>query len=437
MPPMTDALQEETAEVLGRLVRFDTVNPPGAERPAQEWLAAYLEDAGFETELAGHDPERPNLVARLRADAPDGPVLGYLSHMDTVLASPEDWTHDPWSGEVHDGYLWGRGAIDMKSQTAAEAVAVAHLARSGWRPDRGELRLICVVDEEAGGGVGAQWLTRERPDLARCDWLVNEGAGASMPFGDRRLYGVCCAEKGTFRFAVRTSGTAGHAAVPALGDNALVKLAPVLERLATRRPPYDLTDGPRALLAALGFDPDDAAGAVARIREVEPRLAALVEPTLGITMAPTRIAASEKINVIPARAELKVDCRVPPGMAGEAAMRRIREVVGDDGFEVAFTEEVVGNASPVDSPLMDAIGAWVAENDPDGEVVPVVLPAFSDSRTFRAAFPDCVAYGFFPQRHQSWYETWPMMHAVDERIDVRDLGFAAGFFAGLPRTLLS
>jgi acetylornithine deacetylase/succinyl-diaminopimelate desuccinylase-like protein len=434
---MTDALQEETAEVLGRLVRFDTVNPPGAEREAQEWLGAYLEEAGFEVELAGADPERPNLVARLRGDAPDGPVLGYLSHMDTVLASPEDWTHDPWSGEVHDGYLWGRGAIDMKSQTAAEAVAGAHLARSGWRPGRGELRLICVVDEEAGGGVGAQWLTERRPDLARCDWLVNEGSGAAMPFGDRRLYGVCCAEKGTFRFAVRTTGTAGHAAVPGLGDNALVKLAPVLERLATVRPQYDLTDGPRALLAALDMDPDDAAGAVARLREVEPRLAALVEPTLGVTMAPTRIAASEKINVIPARAELKVDCRVPPGMAGDAAMRRIREVVGDDGFELAFTEEVVGNASPISSPLMDAIGAWVADRDPGGEVVPVVLPAFSDSRTFRAAFPDCVAYGFFPQRHQSWYETWPMMHAADERIDVRDLGFAADFFADLPPRLLS
>jgi len=236
---------------------------------------------------------------------------------------------------------------------------------------------------------------------------------------------------------VRTTGTAGHAAVPALGDNALLKLAPVLERLATARPAYDLTDGPRALLAALDMDPDDAAGAVARLREVEPRLAALVEPTLGITMAPTRIAASEKINVIPARAELKVDCRVPPGMAGDAAMRRIREVVGDDGFELAFTEEVVGNASPISSPLMDAIAEWVADRDPGGEVVPVVLPAFSDSRTFRAAFPDCVAYGFFPQRHQSWYETWPMMHAADERIDVRDLGFAADFFADLPRRLLS
>jgi acetylornithine deacetylase/succinyl-diaminopimelate desuccinylase-like protein len=315
-------------------------------------------------------------------------------------------------------------------------VAAASLARSGWRPPRGELKIICVADEEAGGAFGAQWLTEERPDLARCDWLVNEGGGAAMPFGDRRLHGVCCAEKGTFRFAIRTTGKAGHASTPALADNALVKLAPVLERLATRRPDYDLTEEPRALISALGMDPDEPAGAIERIREVEPRLAAWVEPTMGITMAPTRIAASEKINVIPALAELKVDCRVPPGMDGEATMRRIREVVGDDGLDVAFTEEVIGNRSPIDSPLMDAIRAWVGEQDPDAEVVPVVLPAFTDSRWWRAAFPQCVAYGFFPQRHQSLYETWPLIHGADERIDVRDLGYAAAFFADLPRKLL-
>ena len=130
--------------------------------------------------------------------------------------------------------LWGRGAIDMKSQTAAEAVAAAHLARAGWRPARGELKLISVVDEETGGRLGAQWLTEERPDVARVDWLLNEGGGAVMPYGERRLYGVCCAEKGTFRFRVRARGRAGHASVPALADNALLKLLPALERLGAR-----------------------------------------------------------------------------------------------------------------------------------------------------------------------------------------------------------
>jgi acetylornithine deacetylase/succinyl-diaminopimelate desuccinylase-like protein len=433
---MAAALEEETADVLARLIRFKTVNPPGNERECQEWIAAYLREAGLEVELHGAEPERPNLVARLAGDEP-GPVLGYLSHVDTVLADPDDWSLDPWSGETRDGFLWGRGALDMKSQTAAEVVAAATLAREGWRPAKGELKVIAVVDEEVGGRLGAKWLTEERPDLARVDWLVNEGGGPVVPYGDRRLYPVCCAEKGTFRFSVKAHGVAAHAAIPGFGDNALLKLAPVVIRLGERQPDFDVMAEPRALLEALGEDPSDPQAAIDRVREIEPRLAAMVEPTLRVTAVPTRISASEKINVIPARAELQVDCRVPPGMDGEATMRRVRELVGDgDGIEVAFIEQVVGNRSPIETPLMDAIRGWLAGTDPGAEVVPGVLPAFTDSRWFREAFPDCAAYGFFPQRHQSYYDTWALVHSADERIDLRDLAFAADFFVDLPRRLL-
>jgi acetylornithine deacetylase/succinyl-diaminopimelate desuccinylase-like protein len=324
----------------------------------------------------------------------------------------------------------------MKSQTAAEAVAAATLGRNGWRPPRGELKVISVVDEEVGGAEGAVWLTRERPDLARVDFLLNEGGGQVMPYGDRRLYGVCCAEKGTFRFRVRTRGVAGHASVPGFGDNALVKLAPVLQTLATTQPAYDVTDAPRALLRALGEDPEDPETAIANVRETEPRLAVMVEPTLRVTAVPTMISGSAKINVIPAHAELLVDGRVPPGLGAELTMRRVREVLGEDGLDVEFLEQVIGNQSPAESELMDAIGEWLGEHDPGAEAVPTVLPAFTDSRTFRDAFPDCVAYGFFPQRHQTLYEAWPLIHSADERIDVRDLGFATTFFHDLPRRLL-
>jgi acetylornithine deacetylase/succinyl-diaminopimelate desuccinylase-like protein len=433
-------LQAEATDVLSRLIRFDTVNPPGNERACQEWLKAYLEDAGLTCELIAADgaPERPNLIARLEGEA-DGPVLGYLSHVDTVLADAADWRHDPWSGEVHDGALWGRGAVDMKSQTAAEVVAAAHLARQGWRPPRGELKVISVVDEETGGALGAQFLTEQRPDAARVDMLLNEGGGAVIPYGDRRLYGVCCAEKGTFRFRVRARGRAGHASVPALADNALLKLLPALERLGGGRAAYDVVDEPRAFLRAIGEDPADPAGAVERLRAVDPRLAAIVEPTLSATFAPTLISAGSKINVIPARAEFAVDCRLPPGLGGEVAERRARELLdGVDGeLELEFTEAVVGNRSAIDTPLMAAIADWVGEADPGGEAVPVVLPAFTDSRWFRAAFPDCVAYGFFPQRHQDLFTSWPLMHSADERLDVRDLGFATECFADLPRRLLT
>jgi acetylornithine deacetylase/succinyl-diaminopimelate desuccinylase-like protein len=430
------ALEHETADVLARLIRFKTVNPPGDERECQEWIAAYLREAGLEVELLGAEDARPNLVARLEGDEP-GPVLGYLSHVDTVLADPDDWTHDPWSGETHDGFLWGRGALDMKNQTAAEIVAAATLARSGWRPAKGELKVMAVVDEEVGGRLGAQWLTEQRPDVARVDWLVNEGGGPVVPYGDRRLYPVGCAEKGTFRFTVRAKGAASHASIPGFGDNALLKLAPVITRLGEQKAGFDVMAEPRALLEALGEDPSDPQSAVDNLREIEPRLAAMVDATLRVTAVPTRVFASEKINVIPARAELQVDCRVPPGMDGEATMRRVRELVGDaDGLEIDFMEQVVGNRSAVDTPLMDAIRDWVAEHDAGSEAVPSVLPAFTDSRWFREAFPDCAAYGFFPQRHQTYIDTWSLIHSSDERIDLRDLAFAASFFVDLPRRLL-
>jgi acetylornithine deacetylase/succinyl-diaminopimelate desuccinylase-like protein len=427
-------LHSEAVDVLQRLIRFRTVNPPGAEREAIEWLADYLTDAGLECEIAALDPERPNLVARLRGDG-DGPVLGYLGHVDTVLADPDDWSRDPWSGDVEDGVLWGRGAIDMKQQVATEAVAAAQLARSGWRPPAGELKVIAVSDEEAGSRVGARWLCDERPDLARVDYLLNEGGGWVMPLGDRRLYGVCAAEKGTFRFRVVARGRAGHASVPAVADNALVKLGPVLERLAASQQPYQAGEETRSLLAALGHDPDDPAAAVRAIAAEEPRLAALLDPAMRMTLAPTRISASEKINVIPAHAALEVDCRLPPGVTPAEALERVRALVGDDA-EVEPLDEVTSNRSPVESPLMDAIDRWVTERDDRATVVPIVMPAFTDSRWWRDVFPECVAYGFCPTRHGTLYDLWPRMHGVDERIDVRDVHFAVDFFHSLPQTLL-
>jgi acetylornithine deacetylase/succinyl-diaminopimelate desuccinylase-like protein len=163
----------------------------------------------------------------------------------------------------------------------------------------------------------------------------------------------------------------------------------------------------------------------------------LVEPMLGVTLAPTRISASEKINVIPSRARLQVDCRTPPGMGEEQVLRRIHEVLaGHDGYTIEFLEQKVGNASPADTPLMDALRGWIAREDPQARVVPTMLPAFTDSRTFRAAFPDCVAYGFFPQRAMTLHETWPLVHSRDERIAVADLGYAARCYRDVTRELL-
>jgi acetylornithine deacetylase/succinyl-diaminopimelate desuccinylase-like protein len=327
----------------------------------------------------------------------------------------------------------------MKSQVAAEAVAAASLARGGWRPARGMLRLVFVADEETGGDLGAQWLCEQHPDKVRCDLLINEGAGDCFEWNGVRRYGVCVAEKGVFRFTITAHGAAGHASIPRTGDNALLKLGPVLEKLAGRQPSFDLTEGPEAFLRGIGEDAGDPQKALDRIAEVSPELLIFFEPMLGVTLTPTMAHASDKVNVIPSRAEIKVDCRVPPGLGEETARKRIAEVLGDslaDGFGISFDEEVVGNQSPVSSPLMDAIGAWVQRADPGAAIVPLILPGFSDSRWFREAFPECVAYGFFPQRHMTLLETAPLIHSADERIDVRDLGFAADFYAEIAQDLL-
>ena len=418
-------------------MRFNTVNPPGNERPAIEYLAGYLHEAGLETELLGASEERPNLVADLEGGE-DGPTLCYLGHVDTVLADPSEWTHDPWSGDLVDGFLWGRGALDMKSQVAAEAVAAATLARQGWRPVRGRLKLVFLVDEETGGELGAQWLTSTHPERARCDMLLNEGGGEAFEYGGRRRYGVCCAEKGIFRFTLTARGAAGHASIPKTGDNALLKLGPVLQKIAVSEPSFEITAVPAALLRGLGEDPADPAAALGRIGASEPRLLTLLEPMLGVTLAPTMAHASEKINVIPSRAQLKVDCRVPPGLGEAAAWSRIEAVLGDGAqdLEIEFTETVTGNQSGIDTPLMEVISHWIADHDPEAETVPVILPGFSDSRWFREAFPECTAYGFFPQRHMKLLEAAPLVHSADERIDVRDLGFAASFYVDVARELL-
>ncbi|MBA2347801.1 MAG: M20/M25/M40 family metallo-hydrolase [Solirubrobacterales bacterium] len=424
-------------ELLQQLLRFNTVNPPGDERVAQEWLAGVLEEAGFEVDLLGATPERPNLVARLRGAAP-GPVLCLLSHMDTVLATPSEWQRGPWSGDVVDGVVWGRGAQDMKSQTASEVAAALTLAREGWRPVKGDLLVVCVVDEETGGANGAKWICREHPDKVRCDYLLNEGGGTVFEVGADRHYGVCIAEKGVFRFTLTAHGRAGHASMPAMADNALPKLAPLLATLATAKAELDVTDAPKGLLEGLGIEVgEDAATALEELRSRAPELAAFVEPMLSVTFAPTMIGAGAKINVIPSQAWLKVDCRVPPGMDEDGARARIEEVLaGHDGYELSFDEEVVGNGSKPEGPLWDAIAAWLASEDPDAKVLPSMLPAFTDSRTFRAAFPECTAYGFYPQREMSLYEMWPLVHGKDERIHASTLGFAARAYKAITEELL-
>src|SRR5213082_1237755 len=202
-------LRDEVTEVLRDLIQLDTVNPPGNETAAAEYLRAYLERSGIACELYARVPERANLVARIPGRG-DGPRLLFLSHTDTVLADASEWKVDPWSGALLDGEVWGRGALDMKGQVAASAVAIASLAREGFEP-AGDLVFAATADEEVGDDFGLSWLCSEHPDAVRTDYCVNEGGGDRIPLGDRAFYLCSTAEKMSAPFTLRVHGRSGHA----------------------------------------------------------------------------------------------------------------------------------------------------------------------------------------------------------------------------------
>ncbi len=439
----TTTLGAEAVQLLSELLRFDTVNPPGNERPAQEHVAAILREAGFEVELLEREPDRTNLVARLEGRA-DGPTLAFISHMDTVPADAAAWSFSPWSGDVVDGFVQGRGGQDMKDQVATEVAAAAHLARSGWRPERGELKVIVAADEELGAHLGAKWLCEEHPEKVRADFVVNEGGGALFEIGGERFYPCSLGEKGVFRFKLVARGRAGHGSVPGLGDNALLRLAPAISRLV-EQPPLEPTEAGLEFLRATvgrevdGSNPGDLVAALADLRRVAPEAAAyMAEPMMRVTLVPTRAEASSSDNVIPARAEVVVDCRVPPGLGEDHVRERVSEVLGtlDPHIELEFIDQTVGNESPYESELASAIREWLAEADPSATLVPTVMPGFSDSHWFRKAFGSTVVYGFHPQRELDMLSAAPLVHGVDERAAVADVELAAHFYEWLARKIL-
>jgi acetylornithine deacetylase/succinyl-diaminopimelate desuccinylase-like protein len=432
------SLGPSAVELLGRLIQTNTVNPPGNEGAAQEFLRTMLVAAGFECELLEAEPGRPNLVARLRG-AGDGPTLALLGHVDTVRADPEEWSFDPWAGDVADGWVRGRGALDMKGQVAAEVAACVALGESGWRP-AGELLLVLTADEEVGGGLGAEWLCEQHPDKVRADFVVNEGGGEVVQLGGRRNYTLAVGEKGIFRMRLRTTGDAGHASIPRIGENALLKLATHISALSEQPQPMPTPVG-EALLEALLGEPfageEGVRAGLDRVRAEEPALADfLVEPMLSVTLTPTIAQGGKKANVIPSEAEALIDCRVPPGYSEEEALAELRALIGEGDYTVEFSEAVVGNASPLDSPLSDAIRQWVEEVDPGTGIAPIVMPGFSDSNRFRTAFPDAVVYGFWPRREIGLLEAAPLIHGADERVPASDIELSASFFYELPRRLL-
>jgi acetylornithine deacetylase/succinyl-diaminopimelate desuccinylase-like protein len=424
-------LRTETARLLADLIRIDTTNPPGNETPAAEHLAAYLAGAGIESELRGRTPERANLVARLPGRG-EGPTLMLLGHTDVVLADPDEWTVPPFAGLDRDGQIWGRGALDMKGQVAAEAVAVATLAREGWRGD-GDLLYCAVADEEVGDGYGLPWMIEHHPDLVRADYVINEGGGERIVHGSRVAYTVGVGEKQCSAFSVTTHGRSGHSSVPGASDNALLKLIPVLERISRMTGPTRDLPELHAFLRSIGAEGADPRRLMEDSRAQNPALAEMIEPMLGATLAPTGVSASTRINVIPGRAQMRCDCRILPGMNQAEIETAVRAALAGLEYDFEFIERDGGTMSSPGTPLFAAIEDFLPQIEPGSTAAPVIGSGFTDSHWMRQSFGS-LAYGFMPARTDP-FEAGALVHAADERIPQDDLELAVRFFLHLCRAI--
>ena len=445
-------LGEEVTDLLQRLIRVDTTNPPGNETAAAELLQDYLESNGVACELIAKVPERANLVARVPGG--DGPSLLFLSHTDVVLAEPAEWSLPPFSGELRDGEVWGRGALDMKGQVAASAVAIASLAREGFRPS-GDLLFAATADEEVGDDFGLSWLCREHPDAVRCDFAVNEGGGDRLVLTDgTAIYEATAAEKKTAPFRIHVRGRSGHASMPGIADNALVKAARLIERLAGFQPEPQLGPEVEGFLRAVLGEVPHPLEAVERTRALSPAAADFVEALLGATFSPTIISASSKRNVIPALCVIEVDCRLLPGQHPEHIEPFIRAVLdagsvigvaddaqrktrgGDIEYELEWLEPEGGTRSPLDTPLWHALEEWVAATEPGARAAPLCGAGFTDSHWLREAF-GTVAYGFFPiTGDMAPEEAALLVHSADERVPVSDLVLGVDWLRHAARSVL-
>jgi acetylornithine deacetylase/succinyl-diaminopimelate desuccinylase-like protein len=377
-------------------------------------------------------PERANLVARLPGRG-GGPSLLLLSHTDTVVADRAEWQVDPWSGELRGGEVWGRGALDMKGEVAASAVAIASLARDGFEP-AGDLIFVAAADEEVGDGYGLPWLCEEHPDAVRADYALNEGAGERVELGGRPLYLCSTAEKMSSPFRLRVHGRAGHASMPGIADNALTKAAPLIERLAAYRPELRLEAETDALVQTLAGQKLEAEEALELARQLDPFAAETLEPLLSLTLSPTMISASERRNVIPSTCEVVVDCRLLPGQTQEEVEPLLRDLLGDGDYDFEWIEGRGGTRSPLQTPLWDAVAGFVAEADPEAALVPISVAGFTDSHWLRESF-GTVAYGFFPMRTMDAQLAARLIHSADERAHVDDLELGMQCFRHVARAV--
>lgn len=415
------------AELGATLIRFDTTNHGGGdsagEREAAEFVAERLTNAGLCPVVLEPEPRRSNVVARISGENSGLPALLVHAHLDVVPAEAVDWSVPPFAGEVHDGYLWGRGATDMKDFCATVLAVVDSFARNGIRPRR-DIVLAFVADEEDGGAAGAHWLVREHPELFEgCAAAIGESGGFTHHAGGIRLYPVGTAERGTAHLKLTAHGRAGHGS-RRNDDNAVVTLATVISRLSAYRWPVCLTPTVRAFLEgtaqALGvpIDLSTSEGVDTALLAIG-EAALLAENTVRNSTTPTVLRAGYKVNVIPSEASAEVDIRVLPGTEDEL----LAAVDGLLGANVRreFIARQPAVEAPLDSPWFDAMAAALRAEDAEAVVVPYCMGGGTDAKAFSTLGIDC--YGFAPLRLPLGFPYRTMPHGVDERVPIDGLEF--------------
>jgi acetylornithine deacetylase/succinyl-diaminopimelate desuccinylase-like protein len=418
-------------ELLRALVRFDTTNPPGNEAECVEFLADTLRGAGVEPEVLSAAPGRANLVARLPGgDGAQAPLL-LNGHVDVVAAEAGRWRHPPFAGEVHDGAIWGRGAVDMKHMVAMSVATVGLLARLGV-PLRRDLKLAAVADEEAGCALGSAWLVDHHPDKVRAGHALGEVGGATFYLSGRPFYPVQVAEKGIAWLRASATGAAGHGSIPR-DDNAVVRLSEFLARVGRRRLPLHPSPQVRRMLAALAALQGRAGRAalplllhprwsnlVLRRGVRDPGLARLLSALLRNTASPTVVHAGTKVNVIPGRAEAELDGRIAVGSSEAELLAELRALAGP-GIELELlAPSRPPTVTPPGDELFDVLAGVVAEHHPGAVAVPSVTPGFTDAKFWSRLGTAC--YGFAPVRLEPGDPDFAaMFHGDDERVPVAGL----------------
>jgi acetylornithine deacetylase/succinyl-diaminopimelate desuccinylase-like protein len=415
---------EETAVIARDLIRIDTSNygegTANGEREAAEYVEAKLAALGLAPQLFEPEPRRTSVVARMPGRNPDKPALVLHGHLDVVPADARNWSVDPFAGEIRDGMLWGRGAVDMKNMDAMILTALGDIIGAGSRPER-EIVVAFFADEEAGGGVGASWLVDHRPELfAGATEAISEVGGYSITVGGSRAYLLQTGEKALIWVRLVAHGVAAHGS-RLIRDNAVTKLAEAIARLGRTEWPVHLTETTRELLAAianaLGVDPE-------KLSPDELALATgsasgFITATLRTTTNPTKLDAGYKHNVIPDHAEALVDIRTLPGEE-DAVLAEVREIVGDD-IDVQIVHRDVGLETSTTGPIVDAVTRSIGVHDPEASVFPYLLSGGTDNKSLSRL--GIAGYGFAPLRLPESLDFPAMFHGVDERVPLDALVF--------------